>query len=226
MITIIEKQLPKESQVEYITRILKKDIISLKLKPGDFLSQNTVRKYFNVSRTPVREAFIRLGKEHLVEVYPQQKTQVTLIDTEWVKDFLFMRSGIEIKIMELLDEHFPIAYLHKLEDNIKQQELFMDKDPSDFILLDNEFHQLIYEAFGKLRVWESICPLQAAYDRLRTLLFQKHFSFEITIEHHKLLLDFIKNKDTKEAILFVNKHIGHTFDLFEDTLKEYSFYMK
>ena len=226
MIKIIDQLQENESQVEYVSRILKKDIISLKLKPGDVLSQNKVKELFDISRTPVREAFIKLEKEKLLEVLPQQGTKVTLIDTEWIKDFLFMRSSIEVKVIELIKDDFSDNYISKLENNIVQQDLSMDGDPNDFILLDNEFHKIIYESVGKLQIWESICPLQSSYDRLRSLFFQKHSSFEITIAHHKMLLNFIKKRNIEKAVLFVNDHIGQTFDLFEDIIKENSAYMK
>ena len=215
-----------ESQVEYITRILKNDIVLLKLKPGESLSQNSVRVAFDCSRSPVREAFIRLEKEYLVEVLPQKSTKVTLINTKKIEDFLFMRSGIEAKVLGLLDDTFPTHCISLMEKNLTQQELVLKQNPHDFIVLDNEFHSLIYQGLGKQNVWEFLKLQQTQYDRLRNLFFQKNAPFHVTIEHHHVLLDIIKNSQTKQAVEFVDIHIGKIFSIFDTILDEYSHYMQ
>ena len=222
----MEEQRSDESQVDYISRILRYDIISLNLNPGETLSQNMVRTKFNSSRTPVREAFIRLEKEHLVNVLPQKSTKVTRINSAEIKDFLFMRSGIEGKVMSLLNESFPLQYITKLEKNIQQQELTSNQEAHKFIVLDNEFHALIYEGLGKHHIWNFLCSLQTGYDRLRNLFFQKEASYSITVEHHKLLLGFIKNHETQKAVDFVDNHIGNTFTIFENVIKEHAHFIE
>ena len=70
---------------------LRVSIINLNLAPGTAISETEVSLKFQVSRTPVREAFIRLSKEGLVEVIPQKETLVSLIDPIRVKQEFFLR---------------------------------------------------------------------------------------------------------------------------------------
>ena len=63
---------------------LKEEIIDLKIEPGALISENEISRRFEVSRTPVRDVFLRLCNDGLLEVLPQRGTKVSLIDMELV----------------------------------------------------------------------------------------------------------------------------------------------
>ena len=65
---------------EMVYRTLRDKIVSMELKPGTTISTQEIADSMSVSRTPVREAFIRLATESLVEIMPQRKTLVSRID--------------------------------------------------------------------------------------------------------------------------------------------------
>ena len=68
---ILYEKKEKESRKEYAYRILKENIMSLELKPGELLSEVELSEKLNISRTPIREVLMRLKNEHLIEVKPQ-----------------------------------------------------------------------------------------------------------------------------------------------------------
>lgn len=63
----------KESNREYVYRVLKENIMFLTLLPGDMISEPDICKSFEMSRTPIREAFIRLSELGLLEIFPQKE---------------------------------------------------------------------------------------------------------------------------------------------------------
>ena len=69
-----------------ISRILRERIIQNDLKPGDRLSESEVARIYDVSRQPVREAFIRLADQGLLAVLPQRGTIVSRIGYAAVLD--------------------------------------------------------------------------------------------------------------------------------------------
>ncbi len=83
MLEILPKN-KRETAREYVTRVLKYNIVNLNLKPGQAISENEIAELLGVSRTPVREAFLELAKASIVEVYPQKGTYISLIDMEMV----------------------------------------------------------------------------------------------------------------------------------------------
>jgi DNA-binding GntR family transcriptional regulator len=68
---------------------LRESIMNLNLAPGTVISEKEISCRYEVSRTPVREAFIHLSKEGLIKVIPQKETQVSLIDFARVEQEFF-----------------------------------------------------------------------------------------------------------------------------------------
>jgi DNA-binding GntR family transcriptional regulator len=76
---------------------LRKNIVNLNLKPGEPLNVKSISEKLGVSRTPVRDAFIKLEKEGLVDVFPQKGTSVSRIDLRRVDEEKFIRESLEEK---------------------------------------------------------------------------------------------------------------------------------
>lgn len=73
----LREKAPHETVREYAYRVLYQNIMTLKLPPGTAMSEQELSGVLNVSRTPVREAFIRLAEKGLLEVLPQRGTFVS-----------------------------------------------------------------------------------------------------------------------------------------------------
>ena len=69
-----------ESNQDKIYLQLRGEMMTLALKPGEVLRAQELAEHLGVSRTPVREAFIRLQRDGLVNILPQRETAVSLID--------------------------------------------------------------------------------------------------------------------------------------------------
>ncbi|MDZ4938382.1 GntR family transcriptional regulator, partial [Clostridium perfringens] len=123
---------------------LKQQIVSLELPPGTALSEKEVSLSFEVSRTPVRESFVRLAQEDLVVVLPQRGTRVSLIDSELVEEARFMREQLEKAVVRLACESFPEDKLAELEQNLSEQsESIAKHDGKHMFELDEAFHRIL-----------------------------------------------------------------------------------
>ena len=111
------QRLQPVSTREAVYMELREQILKLQLPPGTPLSENETSLLFKVSRTPVRESFLRLAQEGLVQVLPQRGTFVSLIDTALVEEARFMREQLEKAVILLACSHFPAASL-MLEQNL------------------------------------------------------------------------------------------------------------
>ena len=74
---------PIARQVE---RALRQAIVTMRIRPGEMLSEQDIARRFGVSRQPVREAFIKLGEANLVRILPQRGTLVVKISRAAVED--------------------------------------------------------------------------------------------------------------------------------------------
>ena len=112
------ERLARETGREYALRVLKENIVGLDLLPGSMLSENEIASCLNLSRTPVREAFIELSKVKIVEIYPQKGSVVSLIDYNMVEEARFMRYVLESAVVELVCQKITPDWIRKLEENV------------------------------------------------------------------------------------------------------------
>ena len=158
---------------ENVYRIIRENITSLQLAPGTTVSTQELAAKLQVSRTPVREAFIRLQKEDLVEITPQKGTMVSHIDLTRAEKERFIRESLETAILPLFLQNCTEPDLKELELLIeKQKACFAGLKPLEFIALDNQFHQRFFELAGQDLSWDVVASTNPHYNRLRVLTVQ------------------------------------------------------
>ncbi len=205
---ILYERNEKETGKEYAYRVLKDNIMSLELKPGELLSELELAEKLDLSRTPIREVIMKLKNEHLIEVKPQSGTYVSLIDMDLIEEAIFMRFAIEEKVLKLACEDFPDSVMLELEKNVFAQGIIADIDggENEFHKLDTCFHELLFKGVKKEHIWESILNISTHYNRLR-LLTQKKDSKKSVVEQHEEFLNVIKNKDKDRVESLVDEHM-------------------
>ncbi len=211
----------KETGKDYAYRVLKDNIMSLDLKPGELLSESDLSEKLNISRTPIREVLMRLKNEHLIEVKPQSGTYVSLIDKKLIDEAIFMRSILEKEVLREACNGFLDELFIELEKNLFAQNLVADKDGKEleFHNLDKKFHKLIFLGCDKVNTWESIMNISTHYNRMRLLSEMKSNKMQI-INQHEQMLDIIKNKKFDEIDEYVNTHIVSPVKEWEILLNE------
>ena len=198
----------KETGKEYAYRVLKGNIMSLELKPGELLSESDLSEKLSISRTPIREVIMKLKGEHLIEVKPQAGTYVSLIDKEMIDEAIFMRKLLEKGVLKEACTEFSEEMFMELEKNLFAQKLVLNKDgkESEFHNLDKEFHRLIFIGCNKINIWESIMKISTHYNRMRLLSETKIDKAQI-IKQHEEMIAIIKNKDFNKIDEYIEKHI-------------------
>src|SRR5437868_1302705 len=86
------------SMGEQVFHTLRSAIVTMRLKPGEALSEQEIARRLHVSRQPVREAFIKLSEDGLVRVVPQRGTFVMKISAQAVTNARFVREAVECAI--------------------------------------------------------------------------------------------------------------------------------
>lgn len=211
----------KETAKEYAYRVLKDNIMSLDLKPGELLSESNLSETLNISRTPIREILMRLKNEHLIEVKPQAGTYVSLINRDLINEAIFMRSVLEKEVLKEACREFPEELFIELEKNLFAQKLVVDKEGKEieFHNLDKNFHRLIFLGCNKGNIWDNIMNISTHYNRMRLLSEMKSNKIQI-IKHHEEMLEIIKNNEFDKIDTYVNKHIVEPANEWETLINE------
>lgn len=200
---------------DYIFDMLKQEILSLELKPGQAISENEICSRFDVSRTPVREALRRLQEQGFVNTIPYSGTYVTLLNLDDIRQMIYMRVAVELMVMrDFMEVATPLLY-EEIRHQIRCQELLIQEpgfEPEQFYSMDVQMHALWFCAVGRAKVWDFIQAQQLHYTRFRMLDFVTETDFTRIIREHKQLLEFLENKDEKglEEALKAHLYISMT----------------
>lgn len=175
-----------------VYRALRERIIRAELKPGWHVSEAEIAKAFAISRQPVREAFIKLANDGLVEIRPQRGTLVSKINLDSVMDARFVREAVEADIVKLVAIRHDAAAIAKLRRLIDAQRRTIGGPPEDFMVLDSDFHMALATIAGKAQVYQVVDNVKAQMDRVRFLTLMNRSVIEISIEQHVAVLDAIE----------------------------------
>ncbi|KHT27031.1 GntR family transcriptional regulator [Pectobacterium carotovorum] len=193
---------------QQIYRVLRKDIVECNIPPGKLLSEKEISVRFDVSRQPVREAFIKLAEAGLVQIMPQRGTFVMKISEQRVADARFIRQALECAIVRRAAEMVTEEQLLTLEHNLRRQELAAQNEQvREFLSLDDSFHQLLTQIANCPLAWETIESIKATMDRVRFLSLSQVSPPTSLIQQHYLIFSALKSRDPDAAEKAIREHL-------------------
>lgn len=188
-------------------RLLRDRIVKGDLAPGVRISESEIAASYKVSRQPVREAFIKLAEESLVEVRPQRGTYVRRISVPAVMTARFVREAVEADIVRAAARAITPNILALLDSNLVAQRAVVDSDdPSRFMELDEAFHRLLAEAAGQPAIWDILEDLKTQMDRVRHIS-TRQFPRERLIDQHAAIAAALRSGDPAAAEAEMRTHL-------------------
>lgn len=199
-----------KNRSDYVFQMLKKEILTLELKPGQMISENEICSRFEVSRTPVREALRRLQEHGFVHTVPYSGTCVTLLNLENIRQMIYLRVAVELMVMrDFMDIATPLHY-EEIRHQIRLQELLIQQlsfEPEEFYRMDAQMHEYWFSVMGKGKLWQVIQEQQLHYTRFRMLDFVTETDFTRIIREHTRLLEFMEKQDVPGLEDTLKKHL-------------------
>ncbi|WP_375507763.1 GntR family transcriptional regulator [uncultured Caballeronia sp.] len=191
-----------------IFRALREAIFSGLLVPGTPLSETEVSEMFEVSRQPVREAFIKLVESGVLQVLPQRGTFVKKISPRRVREGRFIREAIEAAVARKAAMAITDPQLSDLADNLRDQKVAAKvNDTSAFLALDERFHFLIAQSIDCVAAWDTIQDIKAQMDRVRYLSLPDVSPLELIIRQHARIVSALKAHDADGAEEAMRAHL-------------------
>lgn len=187
-------------------QLLRGRIVRTELLPGEVISETEIAKAYDVSRQPVREAFIKLAEAGLVQIRPQRGTMITRITESAVMDARFVREAIEADVVRLVAETCDDAMRRELQDQMAAQKRMAEDDNEAFVRLDELFHRTLAEMAGKPYAWRVVEDVKAQMDRVRYLSVQKDH-IRVLIVQHARIVDTIAQNDIAGAEAAMRAHL-------------------
>jgi DNA-binding GntR family transcriptional regulator len=186
---------------------LRADILNCRLAPGDDMREQELAERYAVSRQPVREALLRLEREHLVTVQPRQGYRVNPISLSDARDLLRFRLALEPACVTEAIENAPEKVLKALDDFRR-----FSGDHEDFIAYNRAFHSALAYASGNRRMAGALCDLIGQADRLVRVSLASIRDHDPTrlVGEHVDLIEAMQRRDTRGAARLIKAHISQT----------------
>jgi DNA-binding GntR family transcriptional regulator len=188
---------------------LRDEIIAMKLVPGTPINEKDIAQEHGVSRTPVREAILRLADERLVEVIPKSGTYVARIPLSALPEALVVRralEGVTVRSASRFATASQITGLYALIQ--RQQEAAELEDLDAFHKADEDYHAGIAAAGGYAGIWDLIQQVKVQVDRYRQLTLPQEGRMPRIIDEHLNVLRAIEAGEGEVAVQHMENHLN------------------
>jgi DNA-binding GntR family transcriptional regulator len=194
---------------EYVYDALSEAIAEGKLPPGERLRVTQIAEALGVSRTPVREAFVRLKQQRLLSSNASGAYFVADWDRETLWEIATLRAALESLAFSLAPQNLSQKDFNYLEGIIRKMgEMDADPNSSDYKRMaqfDFQFHTYIWSRTGHdllEQALENIKPQAHYYMYLTRQAGQTDYA-----EQHRILIEFLRHGDRSKANETMLEHI-------------------
>lgn len=187
---------------------LRAELVSLQRRPGDPIIEAEIARSYGVSRTPVREAILRLADEGLVEIFPQSGIFVSHIPLAALPEAIIVRRSLEETTTRMATERAStsqILGLHAILE--RQREADKAGEREAFHQADEAFHAAIAEIAGHPGIWKLILQVKVHVDRFRWLTLPQRGRMTEVIAEHEAVMAAIEARDPPSAGAAMARHL-------------------
>jgi len=200
-----------------VYRRLRQEILWLQRKPGEPIVEKDIALAQGVSRTPVREALLRLVGEGLVDTVPKSGTMVARIPLTRLPEAIVVRKALEqvtAGAAATRARRSDVTHLRAILE--RQREADAAGDRAAFHRADEAFHAAIAELAGYPGIWSVIQSVKTQVDRYRLLTLPQPGRMARVIEEHAAVVTAIAQHDGPRAATAMGHHLDRLRISMED----------
>ena len=199
-----------KSLEEQVYLALEEAIITGEYKKGDSMTEMSLSKKLGVSRTPIRAALGRLGKEGLVEMSPNRGAVVVGVTDEDLSDVYRIRIRLEGLASSMAAKRISDTEKAELLEALELSEFYLGKGDTEKLKeLDTAFHRIIYKASGSRMICKILSDLHQNIRTYRKLSITVPGRLEKSIGEHREIYNAIAAGNADEADRLTSEHIEH-----------------
>jgi DNA-binding GntR family transcriptional regulator len=189
----------KQVAYEYI----KLKIVNCEYAPNAFINEEMIASELKVSRTPIREALMRLETEQLVQILPKRGIVVCPLTPDLITSIFETRLLLEPYILE---NYGMYINRDKLLEFKKLYEVEYRHSKVEFEI-DDEFHSLLYNSSKNAYLIKTLENTAFQNQRIRVYSGIKVFRVPSTYDEHLNIINAVLDKDYKLAAERMKQHI-------------------
>ncbi len=204
------------SATERVYHWVRAQILDGDYEGGRLLSEGEVSDAVGVSRTPVREAFLQLASEDMLQLYPKRGALVLAVGTAELREVLIARALLEPwAAQRIAGSPDRAGVVARLRDHIKTtRDILTSGEVHAFHEADREFHQTLVSAAGNQLIAEFYSSLRDRQLRGATLAMRTGQTREAEIvAQHEAIADALERGDAAGAKATIAEHLNGTAEL-------------
>lgn len=185
---------------------IRSEILSCELKPGSLIQERDLAERYAVSKSPIRDALLRLETQNLIEVMPRKGYRVRPISVADARELYEMRSMLERACVTRLIETGSAEQLEMLD---AFREAPSDADLSRWIAYNREFHLAVAEGCGNARLANATREVLEQFDRLTLISVTANEEGGLSrfVGEHAAIIDAVQRRDKRGAASLVKEHV-------------------
>ena len=201
----------KQSIAEGAYSRLRRELIQGVFKPGQRLSEPELALRFGTSRSPIREALVRLEYEGFIERSPAGQARVKSLDISEFEQLYVLRATVEGLATRLATPRLRTIDLDEMGRKIDEMEqCIKNSSASGAIAAGKAFHEVITKECGNPLLVEILVGLRARIDRFR-LLVASVGEYDIErINEYRRILKALYQRDPKKAETEMIRHVDRS----------------
>lgn len=201
---------PKSAKMR-IYETLREWIIDGTLQPGEKILDSELSQYFQVSRTPVREAVQMLSEQKLIDVIPGRESRVSELDVIDIPQTYRMLAELHAMAVEFAFDRTDGEVIKKLrKTNESFLQAYKARDIKGCLSSDKEFHDIIVELAGN-DFLSSFCETLSGHaSRMENIYFSKVSGMDELIHEHDRIIDALESGDPAKAREYMMDNWLHT----------------
>jgi DNA-binding GntR family transcriptional regulator len=176
------------------------------------LSEERLAERLGVSRTPVREALLRLHAEHFVDRHPEGGYRATTPSAQTMRELYEVRRALELYALRRStpDRVRDRDSLIELQEEWRALDGGTGAVDAEFVLLDEDFHRRLAESSGNAQLAEHLRQINERIRPVRTHDFITPGRIETTIEQHLEIVGTVLARRMAQAATLLDRHIGES----------------
>ncbi|HEX4884439.1 MAG TPA: GntR family transcriptional regulator [Casimicrobiaceae bacterium] len=205
---------------------LRRRILDVRMPPGAPIVEADIAQRFGTSRTPVREALLRLADEGLVDILPQRGTYVARLALPRIAEALFVRQAVECAVLERVVPRADRAALAaRLAAVVDAHEAALDAgDVAGGFAADAQFHRELVAASGLPGVWDVVARAREMHQRIRAIAVPELGSARTAIAEHRAIVRALRAGRVDAARAAMARHVARNLALAEELARRHPDY--
>jgi DNA-binding GntR family transcriptional regulator len=197
----------QESLTSQAYAAIRQAILDVQIRPGEPIAENTLARWLGISRTPVREAILRLRQEGWVYSIHRKGLFVSPVSLSDFRELFETLEGLEAVIARLVAERATEDDLDRLAAIVERQEAATESDDRDaWTAASRDFHSTLAALAGNRHVAEARARVLDQAGRVSRLTLRLRPRPVALTADHRALFEAIRRRDAEAAMLLAHAH--------------------